>query len=236
MKTSVSKLLTVILVALSAWAACSAQDTVRVVRDTVIVYRSSPSDSIADVAPYVKRLEQYDKFRNSLKPDGLKLQYAGNMGMFSTGPVWRYGRNEQWETSLLFGFVPRHSGSTTLYTLTLKEDFVPWSIRGTEWLTIEPLQTGIYLTTVLSGHFWTRQPKRYPGGYYWFSTRLRPNIFIGQRATVHLPDSKRRFTHSISLFYEISCCDFMLIQRATNSSLKPGDYLTLSLGLQLTWL
>ncbi len=114
MRTSVSKLLTVILVALSAWAACSAQDTVRVVRDTVIVYRSSPSDSIADVAPYVKRLEQYDKFWNSLKPDGLKLQYAGNMGMFSTGPVWRYGRNEQWETSLLFGFVPRHSGSTTL--------------------------------------------------------------------------------------------------------------------------
>lgn len=110
------------------------------------------------------------------------------------------------------------------------------NINTTNAAAIEPLQTGIYLTTVFSGHFWTRQPKRYPGGYYWFSTRLRPNIFIGQRATVHLPDSKRRFTHSISLFYEISCCDFMLIQRATNSSLKSGDYLTLSLGLQLTWL
>ena len=237
MKPSVFKTLLLLVgcVVCSLQASAQTPDTV-VVRDTVYIYHSSPADSVQDVAPYVARLERYNRLWNSLIPKGVKVQYAGNMGMFSAGPMWRYGKNKQWETSLLLGFVPKHQGKNTLATLTLKQDFVPWSIRATESLTIEPLEAGLYVNTVLSGHFWTHQPSRYPKGYYWFSTRVRPNVFIGQRATLHISDDKRKFSNSISMFYEISTCDFMIIQRVHNSSLKLHDYLSISLGLQLTWL
>jgi hypothetical protein len=37
----------------------------------------------------------------------------------------------------------------------------------------------------------------------------------------------------VSLFYELSTCDLYLVSAATNSYLKPKDYLSLSFGLKL---
>ncbi len=185
---------------------------------------------------YVKRLERYERAWNSLIPAYGKIQYAGNMGMFSFGTGWQYGKNKQWETDILIGFIPRHQSKNVKMTFTLKQNFTPWKVWENNRFYFEPLTCGIYFNSVLSDEFWSNAPDKYPNGYYWFSTKVRTNIFIGERLTFKIPSEKRKFARSITLFYEISTHDFAIIQAVKNSRLTPQDYLTLSLGVKFNWL
>ena len=90
----------------------------------------------------------------------------------------------------------------------------------------------IYFNTVFSDDFWTEEPDRYPHGYYGFSNRIRTHIFLGQRIRFDVPEKYRKFSKSITAFYEISSCDFYLVSAFTNSYLTPLDYLRLSFGLK----
>jgi hypothetical protein len=215
------------------------KDTVYITKKDTVFVSKNYSDSIreAKLSSYKKRLERYNKVWMGLMPKGGKLQYAGNMGMFSLGPTWIYGHSRQWESSLLFGIIPRHAGGHSKITMTIKEDYIPWTIHLKHYgLDFQPLATGLYFNTVFSGHFWVKQPDRYPHGYYWFATRLRTNIYVGERLKINIPERRRFFADSMSLFYEISTCDYYLIQRISNSYLTPDKYLTLSFGIQFEWM
>lgn len=62
-----------------------------------------------------------------------------------------------------------------------------------DW-SFEPLQCGLYLNTVFGHDFWTKQPTKYDSGYYPFSTRLRPNVLVGERFTKVVPNNRRKFS------------------------------------------
>lgn len=185
---------------------------------------------------YTKRLEKYERAWRYLIPAYAKIQYAGNMGMFSFGTGWQYGKNDQWETDLLFGFIPKHQSKKSKITFTIKQNFIPWKMWKCDKFYFEPLSCGIYLNSVLSDEFWSSAPDKYPNGYYWFSTKVRTNIFIGERFTLLVPAKKREFARSITFFYEVSTHDFAIIQAIKNSRLTPKDYLTLSFGIKFNWL
>lgn len=185
---------------------------------------------------YEKRLINFEKTWNNLIPAYSKFQFAGNMGMFSLGIGWQYGKSEQWETDILFGIIPKHQSSKAKFTFTLKQNYTPWKIIENEHCFIEPLSCGIYFNSVFSDEFWNNAPDKYPNGYYWFSTKIRTNIFIGQRITFKIPLNKRKFARTITFFYEISTHDFAIIQAIKNSRLTPKDYFTLSLGTKFQWL
>lgn len=230
MATAMRRLIFSLLCALFVTTA-SAQTDVVTTTDSVSV------DSVYAMSRWMKRIERYNRFWHALIPDGARLQVAGNMGAASVGPVWIYGRNRQWETALTLGYVPKHQGNNALVTMTIKEDFIPWTISlGNNVCDFQPLATGVYLNTVFSSKFWTHQPHRYPKGYYWFSTRVRPNLYLGERLRFRIPDHHRKFSHQIKLFYELSTCDFYLIQAVKNDYITPAKILTLSLGVQLEWM
>ncbi len=90
----------------------------------------------------------------------------------------------------------------------------------------------LFQLTVFSDDFWTSEPERYPRGYYGFSTRIRTHIFLGQRVRFDVPEKYRKFSKSITAFYEISTCDLYVVSAFNNSYLKPDDYLRLSFGLK----
>ena len=71
-----------------------------------------------------------------------------------------------------------------------------------------------------------------PVAYYGFSTRIRTHIFLGQRVRFDVPEKYRKFSKSITAFYEISTCDLYVVSAFNNSYLKPDDYLRLSFGLK----
>jgi len=153
------------------------------------------------------------------------------MGILSLGTGWNYG-NDHWETDVFLGLVPKNADRHAMATFTFKQNYIPWKINLNEKLSLEPLTCGIYLNTLLDRDFWVRSPNKYPEGYYWFSTRIRSHIFIGERITLNL-DRRKWAAKSITLFYELSTCDLYIITAAQNKILKPKDYLSLSFGLKL---
>lgn len=189
------------------------------------------AESIEETNRYKKRVEGYRNLWESLMPTYTKLQYAGGMGLMNFGFGWSYGKNHQWETDVFLGFIPRYSSDNAKMTFTLKQNYIPWKIELNETFTFEPLECGLYFNTVFSDEFWTKEPDRYPKGYYNFSTRVRTHAFVGQRLRFNIPDKKRLFARSITAFYEISSCDLYIVSAFTNH-LNPNDYLRLSLGLK----
>ncbi|MBQ8265037.1 MAG: hypothetical protein IJY95_00340 [Bacteroides sp.] len=187
--------------------------------------------SIDETNRYKKRVEGYRSMWESLMPTYTKLQYAGGMGLINSGFGWSYGKNNQWETDILFGIIPKYSSDNAKMTFTLKQNYIPWRKKLNDSFTFEPLECGLYFNTVFSDEFWTKEPDRYPKGYYNFSTRVRTHAFIGQRLRFNIPDKKRLFARSITAFYEISSCDLYIVSAFTNH-LNPDDYLRLSFGLK----
>ena len=66
----------------------------------------------------------------------------------------------------------------------------------------------------------------YPDNYYpLLKTKVRTNIFIGQRMTKIIPANGRKFLKSITLFYEISSCDLFIRSAFIDSKVSLGDIL-----------
>ena len=172
-------------------------------------------------------------FWHRLVPSQLVVQNAGNMGLVSAGIGWNYGRNKQWETHLLMGFVPKYESQSAKPTITVKENFIPWRLRVDDNVVLEPLSCGLYVNTVVGSRFWSHLPSRYPNNYYWFSTRFRINVFMGERLTWHFSTGKNKLSRAITAFYECSTCDLYLFDYFGNRNIKLRDIIGLSVGVKL---
>jgi len=180
---------------------------------------------------YEKRVERHMKLWQRLTPKYSKLQFAGSIGVMSLGLGWNYGKNH-WETDALFGIVPKNADRHAMATFTLKQNYIPWQIPLNNIIILEPLSCGLYLNTLLDRDFWVNNPDKYPSGYYFFSTKIRTHVFLGERITFNL-DKHKWASKSITLFYELSTCDLYIITAVGNHTLKPKDYLSLSFGLKI---
>lgn len=212
-------------------------DTVAVVAAEEIAKSSPATVELTDTATntrYDRRVYKYRRLWNFLIPTQSIIQYAGNMGMISTGIGWDYGNHRQYETNLLFGFLPKFHSSNAKMTMTLKQNYIPWRIyTSLEYLNFEPLSCGIYFNTVFGQEFWGKQPKRYPDKYYpSLSTKVRVNAFVGQRITIIVPHNKRKFIKSLTAFYEVSTCDLYIRAKVVDSKVSIWDILSLSLGMK----
>lgn len=193
-------------------------------------------DIIAQDNRYDKRVHRYRKHWLSLIPTHTKLQFAGNMGLISVGPGWDYGKRNQWETDVYLGIIPRFSSKRAKVTMTLKQNYMPWSFELGKGFSTEPLTCGLYFNTVFGDEFWVQEPERYPKGYYGFSTKIRTHVFLGQRLTYDIDKERRYSAKSITVFYELSTCDIYMVRAVTNHYFRPKDYLSLSFGIKLQWL
>ena len=173
--------------------------------------------------------------RSKFIPDHVKLQYAGSMGLVSVGVGWSYGKKEQWETDFIVGYVPKYTTSRAKACTTLKQNYIPWKTKTrNKNFYIEPLTCGVYVNTIWDDDFWGREPKKYPSTYYSFSTKVRLNIYAGQRVTYKINPSRRLPAKSISAFYEISSSELYIISAAGNGRhLNLTDYLHLSFGVKM---
>lgn len=185
---------------------------------------------VSDTKRWDKRIHLRYEGWERMKPTHVKMQYAGGMGVLSTGVGWDYGKRRQWETDVLLGYLPAKYASDFLLTLTVKQNYIPWSMSFDKHWALEPFYCGMYLTTIAGEEFWKKEPGRYPNRYYNFSTKIRPYIFIGQRMNFNLKNSIVQHT---SLFYEVSTCELYIISKATNRSLTMRDVLRFSFGAKV---
>lgn len=231
--------------ALSLFMAClmleagaQERDTVWVIR-TDTVWLEKPSYKLSDIKSqeshnkYDHRVRKYRMGWLKLIPTHTKMQFYGNMGFVSLGFGWDYGRNNQWETDMFVGFLPKKDSKRNKLTFTLKQNYIPWNLQLKNNFSFEPLTTGLYMNTILGDEFWANQPAKYPNGYYGFSTKVRFHIFAGQRLTYDIPNSQQNWAKAITLFYELSSSDLYIVSAFNNRYLKPHDFLALSFGIKL---
>lgn len=195
-------------------------------------WTSEIPDSLA--GKYDQRIYKYHRWWQGLIPSHTVLQYAGSIGFLSAGVGWDYGKRDQWETTVLLGYLPKYNSQESKLTFTLKQNYTPWSLPLKPGrLTVEPLTCGLFFNTIFSDEFWVDEPDRYPKGYYGFSTRIRTHLFVGQRLTHHF-SGKDRKGRSITAYYELNTCDLYLVSLCTNPDyLKLKDILSLSVGIKL---
>lgn len=198
------------------------------VADTALAAR----DTVVKHSRYDNRIHRYRRYWGALIPTQTILQTCGNMGLFSFGVGWDYGKHQQWETQLLFGYIPKYDSNSAKMTITLKQNYIPWSVTMGHGWAFEPLECGLYFNTVLGSDFWTKQPSKYGSGYYPFSTRIRPNIFVGERFMVDVPENRRKFVKSVTFFYELSTNDIYFMRFYRNGSAGFWDVFGLSLGIK----
>ena len=174
--------------------------------------------------------------KNKLIPSQSKIQYAGSMGLVSSGFGWSYGKSNNWETDFMVGYIPKYTTDKSKICITLKENYIPWKIRyNNSPFYFEPLTSGIYINIISGEEFWSQEPDKYPNPYYKFSTKVRFNLCIGQRMTYKIPASIKTRVKFVFAFYEISSSDLYIISAFKDSYLKPTDYLHLSLGIGFRW-
>lgn len=182
---------------------------------------------------YDINVQNYQERWQKLMPTHTKIQFAGSMGLLSAGVGWSYGKNKQWETDVMLGFVPRYDTDRLKITMTVKQSFKPWNIDLKKGFSIEPLSCGLYLNTIFHDDFWASQPSKYPNGYYAFSTKLRINVFAGQQITYNIEYEKRRRARAVTFFYEFSTNELYIISAVGNKQLGLSDIVHLSLGLKM---
>ena len=68
--------------------------------------------------------------------------------------------------------------------------------------------------------------------YPFLSTKMRVNVFVGQRVELTLPSNRRKFVKSITAFYELSTCDLYIRALVQDSHVRLTDIFGLSLGLK----
>ncbi len=211
----------------------SAQDAVSSVpADTLLLSASVPE--VAELSVYERRMIKRMRRWQRLIPRHYKMQFAGSIGVVSLGAGWTYGRSDQWETDLMFGFLPKFESEEAKIVFTVRQSYIPWKIAlGDRGFAYRPLSCGVFFSSVLNHNFWVSEPGRYPGGYYGFSTRLRANIFAGQRIGYYRPDDKRVLAQGISLYYEFSTCDTDLITCFGDRNVKFKDIISLAVGVKV---
>ena len=182
-----------------------------------------------------KKLQWYKQGWERLIPRYEKIQYAGSMGLISLGVGWDYGKKKQWETDLFLGYLPRFDGDHGHVTITLKENYIPWrvNIRKSKWM-VEPFTVSFYMNKIFGREFWTREPDKYPDGYYGLATNLRFNLAFGQRINFHIRPIG--LSERLSFFYEFGTNDLYIISYFCNKYLKIHDIFNLSLGIKFQFL
>lgn len=192
------------------------------------------ADSAEASTRYDRRVSRYRQGWGVLIPTQTVVQYAGNMGFLSAGVGWYHGRHRHWETHLLLGYLPKFDSDRGKLTMTLKENYMPWRIDVAHGWQVEPLSCGLYLNTVFGKEFWSNQPNRYPDDYYpLLKTKLRANVFVGQRLTKLVPRHRRKFVKSVTAFYEVGTCDLYIRAMVQDSKVSLWDILGLSVGLKM---
>lgn len=181
-------------------------------------------------------VNRYIRGWNRIIPRHFKTQFAGGSGLLSVGIGWHYGKyHDTFETDFLLGFLPRYTTGSPHAVLTLKQTFRPWHIHiPQKRLVLSPFRTGLFLTTITGNEFWRHQPSKYQDGYYWFSTRIRTHLFVGQSLQLRTPQF--RIPKSIELYYELSTNDLYLLNSLLNRYIRFRDIISLAIGLKLEML
>ncbi len=178
---------------------------------------------------------QQDHWTKKLLPDHHKIQYAGEIGLFSASYGHSFFEKENLELDLYLGFLPKSVGGDDITTIALKTSFFPLKLnpRGTSLL-IEPIGFGVNLYHSFGENLNKyRDTDKYPENYYWWTIRTRIAPFITGRFGHAIKEGNFKSLH---LYYELGTNDLYFFSWYENRESFPlHKIINFSLGICLKY-
>lgn len=163
-------------------------------------------------------------------PDGLTLQFAGNVGMFSAGPSYAFFQGKL-NAELLYGVVPKQDAEEVLHLLTARAIYKPIKrINLNESLQLTPLRMNLGLSYYFRDQFSTSWDSSYPKNYYWWTSSLRITGGIGAELNHSLRNSGK--IKELSLYSELSTYDLIVTSAVKDPTLTAWDILSIAIGVR----
>lgn len=169
-------------------------------------------------------------------PVFVSVQIGGGAGMVAVGGGVRIA-HQRLEPEVLVGRVPKRYSSSPLTIFTFKTTYVPIRGRlGSRWQASGGVGGFVNYThgaTLLN----SKEPGKYPDGYYWFSTRVRTGLYLSPRLTYASQLTARHpRPPSLTTYAELGTNDLYFISRVTNkNSPTLRNILTLGVGSKVGW-
>ena len=166
---------------------------------------------------------------NKLLPDYGNIQYAGSIGMISSGIGYSFF-NSHLGAELTAGFTPVKRNSD-LYNLTLKLNYRPFSIRISESISTTMIYTGAYASRTFGENYWLYLPDRYKNGYYYWSPGLRFGLLVGTSLIYRFDDAA---ISSAEFYFESSTYDLLIVSYWPNRNEIPlHDIVKFAIGMRI---
>lgn len=80
----------------------------------------------------------------SILPNSINIQYAGNIGMFSAG-INYISPNKHWEGNLSYGFVPKKYSDRPIHSTTLKARYTPLMKNYKQSMEVKWVNVGMWI-------------------------------------------------------------------------------------------
>lgn len=156
-------------------------------------------------------------------PDAINLQFAGNIGMLSTGI--RYNSpNEKWQGSLMYGFVPRNHADKAIHAFTLKGNYIPLKKQLNHETKLDLIKIGLWYNYALGKEYFRKLPDYYDSGYYYFPTAVNIGLTIGSEVKYK----------KLGFYYELGTTDKTVINFAKSPN-SIDFYELWNLGIGITY-
>jgi hypothetical protein len=171
-----------------------------------------------------------DSTKHKLRPDYIKIQFAGGIGFFSVGAGW--ANKKQWlEGDIYYGYVPKSVGGINIHAFTGKLTVHPIPPVGKKQIQLRLLSAGVLLNYTLGKQYFGFTPSNYPYEYYGFPTSLHAAAFLGGGISRKLG---KKATRKAGLYYEVITFDREFISYWDNrKALSISDIINVGIGLKL---
>ena len=180
----------------------------------------------------IRAAEKYVSDSTSSKkwyfPHYVPLQFAGNIGLVSTGIGYTSNR-ENYELNILYGYVPASVAQTYIHTVAVKNIF-PLSrylLRNNQ--TFVPY-FGLGLTLEVGGISFFKMPSHYPKSYYDFPKNLHVTGFGGVKIQHFFRDDVK-FIRGIEFYAEAGTMDIYVWYKAISDEIKFNEIFSLAFGI-----
>jgi hypothetical protein len=169
-----------------------------------------------------------EKGRHWYSPHFIPIQYAGNIGFISAG-IGYEARKQNYQLSLVYGYVPKMFGGVTVHSVTAKNTFPLYRFFIDKKRILIPYGA-IGLNVEIGGRSFLTLPDNMPAGYYDFpkSTHL-----IGSAGVKYKHIMNRRSIRAVEFFAELTTVDAYVWYKMKSDEVKMRQILSSAVGIHL---
>lgn len=182
--------------------------------------------TVIAILSFISNLNAADEGgKDTLPSKHYVIQYAGNLGLFSTG----FGSkiiSDKIFTGLMYGYLPKSKNDVEAHTLAIKLGYI-FRERGIKNFYRYAFYIGTGIAYTITKNTFVELPSQYPDGYY------KPNAihflpFIGVQFGIKIDNQKDKY---LGLYLELGSSDDYLFNYLFKNSRYKDSLLNVAIGV-----